>query len=268
MCRRLLSNASIVVIKGLGGTVSETQGSKATAVAHTLIGLGGLASFAVPAFAMSSGNPAIAWATPAIAGVMIAGHLTSVHGHNQRSKETEERLRSLTAQDEATGVSNRTGLKMLGTQLLETVRRKGDAVHAFVADTSHLTKGGRPLDSAKSDVVMAAVAGALQSSVRGTDVVARWSTSQFVVVGPGTGVHPGELERRVRTYLSEGPAVDLDTWPCRIVIGQASLAPWDAGGLDTLLEKAQQDFKMRRAMRNPTLAPPPVVEKKATKPTG
>lgn len=203
------------------------------------------------AMALRSGHIAAGVVIPILFAAVYVTHRFALRSERVTMHAEQEHLRTLSVQDEATGSHNKTGLYLLGNQMLETVRRKGDAVHAFVADTSHMTKERLPLDSDHSAQVMQAVAAALKSSVRGTDVVARWDAHQFVIMGPGTGVHPGELERRVRAHLTEGPSVAVDNWPCRITVGQASLAPWDGGDLDTLFDKAQQDFKMRQSMRSP-----------------
>lgn len=212
------------------------------------------AAVGVPAVAFATSSVAATLVLPVVFIAVIVLHAVSVRRERANHQAVAHRLRAMTVQDEVTGVNNRTGLYLLGRQMLETVRRKGDAVHAFVADTSHLTKDRKPLEGELADHVMRAVADALRGAVRGTDVVSRWNDRQFVIMGPGTGVHPGELERRVRTHLAEGTALPLDTWPCRIIVGQSSLAPWDSGDLDTLFDKAQQDYKMRRAMRSPNSA--------------
>lgn len=165
---------------------------------------------------------------------------------------TEERLRRLSVHDELTGCHNRTGAQLLGDQLLHTVRRRGDAIHSFMIDISHLTRNRADLHDSEADEVMVAVAEAIRASTRGTDVVARWDRRRFLVIGPGSGIHPGELERRVRAYLSDAPPVPLDVWPCRVTVGHASLAPWDSGDLSTLTDRAAQDLDLRRSMRAPS----------------
>lgn len=216
------------------------------------IGLAALNGVAIPAACVGTGTVWPALAAPVLSVGMWLVHRTTLASQSRALDEARHELNSQSVRDEETGCHNQAGLFMLGEPIMETVRRRGDAVHAFIADTSHVTAQGQKLTPAQNSMVMKAVAAALRSSVRGTDVLCRWDTSQFVILGPGTGVHPGELERRVRTHLSEGNPVPVDDWPCRITVGQSSLAPWDGGDIQTLIEKAEKDFIMRKSMRSPT----------------
>jgi len=79
--------------------------------------------------------------------------------------------------------------------------------------------------------------------------VARWSGDQFCVVGPGPGMAPVELERRVQMRVAEHSPVPAEVWTPKVSAGGAMLAPWDSGSLDTLLGKADQEIYLRRAVR-------------------
>jgi diguanylate cyclase (GGDEF)-like protein len=89
----------------------------------------------------------------------------------------------------------------------------------------------------------------LVASIRATDVVARWAGDQFVVLGPGTGTSPLEMERRVRGHLAVDPPAPADVWPAAVSIGSATLVPWDDGNLDSLLSRAEEDMQLRRSLR-------------------
>lgn len=218
----------------------------------TFLVLATLNGVGIPAACLGMGNVWPVMAAPVLSVGMWLVHRASLVNQTRALDEARHELNSQSVRDEETGCHNRAGLFMLGEPIMETVRRRGDAVHAFIADTSHVTSGGNTLTPAQNTLVMKAVAAALRASVRGTDVVCRWDNSQFVILGPGTGVHPGELERRVRTHLSENSKVPVDDWPCRITVGQSSLAPWDGGDIHLLIEKAEKDFIMRKSMRSPT----------------
>jgi len=107
----------------------------------------------------------------------------------------------------------------------------------------------RALGMGAGDAVLLAVADAVMGSVRGTDVAARWTSDEFVIVGPGTGVSPLEFERRVRNRIATNPPVSTDTWDGRVSIGSATLVPWDEGDLVSLLNRAEQDMTLRRSLR-------------------
>lgn len=158
--------------------------------------------------------------------------------------------------DHLTGLANRRGLAMVGAQMVEQARRQGDAVHCIFVDIDGLKRVNERLGHALGDEVIVAVAEALRSATRATDVVARWGGDEFCVVGPGPGMAPLELERRVRDHVVLTDEVPPDVWPVRVSAGGAMLAPWDAGTLETLLGKADQEMYLRQSLRKEAAALP------------
>lgn len=151
--------------------------------------------------------------------------------------------------DPLTGVSNRRGLELVGLPMIENARREGQAVHCLMVDIDGL-KGVNDIGGRRAgDTVLIAVASAVRTATRSTDAVARWDGDAFVVLGPGTGVSPLEMERRVRAHLGVVAAVPRQQWPGRVSAGSATLVPWDEGDLDSLLQRAEQDMSLRRALR-------------------
>jgi diguanylate cyclase (GGDEF)-like protein len=151
--------------------------------------------------------------------------------------------------DHLTGLANRRGLAMVGGQMVEQARRQGDAVHCIFVDIDGLKKVNDALGHAVGDEVIVAVAEAMRAATRATDVVARWGGDEFCVVGPGAGMPPLELERRVRDTVVLAADVPAEVWPVRVSAGGAMLAPWDSGSLETLLGKADQEMYLRRSLR-------------------
>ena len=151
--------------------------------------------------------------------------------------------------DALTGLVNRRGLSLLGQQIVEAARRTGDAVHCVYIDIDQLRHVNELAGRDSGDEVVVAVSDALRSITRGTDIVARWGGDEFCVIGPGPGMSPVELERRLRDRILLSPPVAPDLWDPKVCAGGAMLAPWDSGSLDTLLGKADQEMYLRRALR-------------------
>jgi diguanylate cyclase (GGDEF)-like protein len=177
--------------------------------------------------------------------VQAADDLRHARGH----------ARDATVQDALTGLVNRKGLAMLAEPVLESARRRGDAVYCVFVDVDGLGRVNAERGQRGGDEVLLAVADALTRSTRGTDAVARWGDDEFVVVGPGTGLPPLEIERRVRSRCREAAGVDPAAWQPRISAAGAVLEPWDDGDLDSLLRQAGREMNVRRALRREAIVP-------------
>nr|WP_269326598.1 diguanylate cyclase [Kineosporia mesophila] len=151
--------------------------------------------------------------------------------------------------DPLTGVANRKGLELVARPMIDLARRQGHAVHALVVDVDTLRGINEEHGIKDGDAVLVAVAEALLAATRATDVVARWGGDEFVMIGPGTGTSPLEMERRIRSHLAEKVKLPREVWQGRVSAGIATLVPWDADELEGLLERAIQDLSLRRSLK-------------------
>jgi diguanylate cyclase (GGDEF)-like protein len=212
--------------------------------------------------------PAVVWGAPAEVGWLVLLLVASatvgllwradVGRLQDRRLDAERRAAALSVRDDLTGCTNAHGLQMFGEQVMAAVRRRGDSAHAVLVEVAGLAHVRARCGPTAAEEVLAAVADALRSSTRGTDVVARLGEDVFAVVGPGSGTVPAELERRVRVHLLDAPPVHPADWPCRVTAGSAVLEPWDAGPLSDLLRRAEEDLSLRRALRAPSAPEPPL----------
>lgn len=166
-----------------------------------------------------------------------------------RGRAADEAAQESAVRDHVTGAVNRRGLEMVATPMLQTARRQGEAVHCLLVDVDGFRQVNEHAGAEAGDDVLRCVTAALESAVRATDIVSRWSGDEFVVVGPGTGTSPLELERRLHAQLSAAPPLPPDVWPARVSIGSATLVPWDEGDLASLMRRADQDMRLRRSLR-------------------
>ena len=149
--------------------------------------------------------------------------------------------------DELTGCVNSRGLSMFGVQILEAARRQGDAVHCLFLAVDGLPRVTDVFGAEAGEDLLVATADALRSVTRATDVVARWDTDVFVVLGPGRGTPVPQIERRVTEGLSVlTPPAGAGPW---VMAAGVLLPPWDAGTIDSLLHKGAEALAGRRSMR-------------------
>jgi diguanylate cyclase (GGDEF)-like protein len=151
--------------------------------------------------------------------------------------------------DPLTGVANRKGMELVARPMIDLARRQGQAVHCLVVDVDTLRGINEKHGTKAGDDVLLAVAEAMIAATRTTDIVARSGGDEFVVLGPGTGTSPLEMERRIRAHLSTAVNLPRSSWQGRVSAGAATLVPWDGDDLTGLLERAEQDLALRRSLK-------------------
>lgn len=236
---------AVVPLSGAATAVAAAPLAAATiAVALAAVGRGDLESAAGLGVAL-------------VVGALVA--LAVVVTRRRAAGELEAALQladAVSVVDESTGCYNANGLDLLARHVLGAARRTSGAMHASLVqlgDLEPVRELGGPEAVAE---VVGGVADALRSSTRGADVVGRWADDLFVVLGPGTGTTPAELERRLRVRLLGSPDAPLVRWACSLTVGSGLLEPWDSGGLAELVSRAEQDLALRRALRAPSAVEP------------
>ncbi len=244
----------------VAAAVLLSQAQLSAVVTATLAGWAAAASYGI-AHALTvgsvegevSGQVAGRWAYAASAVAASALVAFAVRGRASRPLPTPAATPILedgeSVRDTLTGLANRVGVELVATPMIEHARRSGQAVHCLYLDVDGLRAVNEAVGLAGGDAVLRDVAEVVRECVRATDVVSRWTGDEFVVLGPGTGMSPLELERRVRARLVTRPPVAVEVWNGRVSIGSATLVPWDDGDLASLVAKGELDMQMRRSLR-------------------
>ncbi|MGH8867617.1 MAG: GGDEF domain-containing protein [Actinomycetes bacterium] len=268
------TTARVVVVLALGAVSAQALVVVALAGRHAVADLGVVAVavlaglvlanprwLAVLAGALSAASLGVLFgavapsAWPAPVAVLVLACATAALLETGRHRQAGKVARALDAHaavratDPLTGLASRRGLSLVATRMIESARRQGDAVHCLFVEVGGLDRTVGRLGPTAVDDVLVAAAGAVSSAIRGTDVAARWDDRLFCVVGPGVGVSPYDLERRIRDALARHPAIPPEDWTPAVTAAAASLAPWDSGNLGTLLALCEQELYVRRVLR-------------------
>ncbi|GLW89449.1 GGDEF domain-containing protein [Actinokineospora globicatena] len=200
--------------------------------------------------------------TPAalLAVLAVAVMETKTLGRLAARTADRDQLRVDATTDPLTGLYNRRGFEPVAGGLLAADREAGRPTAVLMLDLDHFKRWNDRLTHFGGDQVLRAVADALRSSTRGSDLVARWGGEELAVVLPDTTVeHAREAAERIRVAVRRldtavelpagGPRVRLghDTPPCTVSIGVAC-APDHGTDLTDLQQLA--DRALGTAKRN------------------
>lgn len=223
------------------------------------LGVAGVALGLVLGGQRAFSSEVLMWALQSVA-LVVATVLALILSRRLRAERSETAralafAADISVHDSLTGLANRRGLALLGGQILESARRRGDAVYCIFIDVDGLGQVNDELGHSAGDDVLLTVAEGLRRTTRATDAVARWGGGDFVVVGAGTGLAPLEMERRIRAHCIEHTSIARSVWQARVSAGGSVLEPWDDGTIDTMLGLADREMHLRRALRREASAP-------------
>jgi diguanylate cyclase (GGDEF)-like protein/PAS domain S-box-containing protein len=138
--------------------------------------------------------------------VEISSSLTEVDGdfvvlsisRDIRARQREvRRLQELTLRDELTGLFNRRGLEVMLPEQAKRAKRSGRPVIVLYCDIDEFKLLNDTYGHDRGDEVLVAVAGALRTAFRETDLVARLGGDEFCVVAEADEIAPERLGARV-----------------------------------------------------------------------
>jgi diguanylate cyclase (GGDEF)-like protein len=206
------------------------------------------------AIALSEGDlddPVLQRLLPGRTGAALQGSLNKLQLSVRNGETQRQVLRELATRDSLTGLLNR-GAAVEALELaLATVRRSQLelVLSLFFIDLDELKQMNDRHGHDAGDAALMAVAEALGSTTRGSDVVARFGGDEFVVgsVGPRGSSAPQQLGRRIVDRVA-GSKIDHQGTALTIScsVGAAVSEPADTT-VDVLLERADRALYLAKA---------------------
>lgn len=163
-------------------------------------------------------------------------------------REREEHLRFMAQHDALTGLPNRISLQQRLELALELAKRNRKKVAVMMVDLDNFKQLNDTRGHLVGDQALAAVAGRLRTSVRGSDSVARYGGDEFVVLA-------GELDRAEDATMIAEKIADMVNVPMSLEGGLARIAcsigisifPDDAGEGEALIDHADKAMYVVKA---------------------
>jgi|SRR5579883_510247 len=176
--------------------------------------------------------------------------------------EEEQRQRTLldaALRDELTRVFNgRYFLERLRAELAYAARH-GSSLSLLLLDVDRFTHVDEVFGRAAGDALLLRLAEVIQSTIRGEDLLARWSDDTFAVIGRDTGLDGGaRLGERLRAAIADTVfLVDEIPVELRVSIGVAAVGAGEARSVEALLAAAEAGLRLaKRDGRNRVVTDP------------
>jgi diguanylate cyclase len=164
-------------------------------------------------------------------------------------------LCALSSRDALTGLANRRHFESVLARELDRVARAGEPALLLVLDIDHFKRVNDTRGHVAGDLVIKAVANALQQSVRPMDTVARIGGEEFAIALPNCPPAFGPMvAERVRARIERCVVeVGLSEAPVRVTvsIGGAFAPQWVRSNLALWMERAdKQLYRAKSSGRN------------------
>lgn len=163
--------------------------------------------------------------------------------------EQELAMQRLAVDDDLTGLRNRRGFELFGSQFLASCRRHHSPALVLFADVDGLKTANDTQGHQVGDRLLQDVAATLRRSLRDADVVARMGGDEFAAVLSGTSDATAVVARLQRA-VDEQNRRTSELVPMSISVGCVQFDPESPEPLDVLVEQADAAmYRMKRATR-------------------
>lgn len=160
-----------------------------------------------------------------------SGHLPpeGVPGSQAWLQSLIDALVELSSRDALTGLANRRSFDVALAREIDRVARSGEPALLLALDIDHFKRVNDTWGHAAGDLVIKAVAGVLNETVRPMDLVARVGGEEFAIILPNCPAHFGEavaerIRRKVEsTVISVAPVRDIQV---TVSVGGAFAPQW------------------------------------------
>jgi len=170
--------------------------------------------------------------------------------YRQRVRAAESAMRRLARIDALTGLSNRAHFQERAAAELSRARREGRPLTVMLADVDHFKVVNDTHGHDAGDLVLAAVARSMASTLREHDLLARWGGEEFIALLPATpGAEARAVAERVRQAVaSTTVVVDGRALSVTLSFGLAEVLAGDLHGATRRADEAL--YASKRAGRN------------------
>jgi diguanylate cyclase len=132
--------------------------------------------------------------------------LDGAPGSNQWMAGMIDALVELSSRDALTGLANRRAFELALAREVDRVARSGESVLLLTLDIDHFKRVNDTWGHVAGDLVIKAVACALQACVRPMDLVARVGGEEFAIILPNCAASFGQaVAERVRLHVQHMP---------------------------------------------------------------
>jgi diguanylate cyclase len=160
-------------------------------------------------------------------------------------------LCALSSRDALTGLANRRHFESVLARELDRVARAGEPALLLMLDIDHFKRVNDTRGHVAGDLVIKAVANALQQSVRPMDTVARIGGEEFAIALPNCPPAFGPMvAERVRARIERGVVdVGLGESPVHVTvsIGGAFAPQWVRSNLALWMERADKQLYLAKS---------------------